>query len=186
MIKITSQPALIGVDRQEGQLSIQQNQHPMKLNITGPKLNLQIEDAVLYIDQSQCFAEAGLKNHMELTRTFNAKAKQKAIQAIGRIASEGRQMADIHRGKAIGRIAQQRSTTKEKQFNFDMIPKSRPKITVEEGRVDSALQRGTVDIQMEDYRPQIDFQPDKVEIYLRQKNSINIEYVGNHLDTYGG
>ncbi|MBM7615370.1 DUF6470 family protein [Alkaliphilus hydrothermalis] len=186
MIKITTQPALIGIERQEGQLSIQQNQHPMELSTTAPKLNLQIEDAVLHIDQSQCFAEAGLKNHMELTRAFTAKAKQKAIQAIGRIASEGQQMADIHRGNAIGRIAKQRSTTKEKQFDFDMIPKSRPQITVQEGRIDSSLERGTVDIQMGDYRPQIDFQPDKVEVYLRQKNSINIEYVGNHLDTYGG
>ncbi len=186
MIKIESQNAQIGIERQDGQLDIKQNQFPMNLKTKAPELNLQIEYPVVYIDQRQCFSEAGLKNNMDMSKTFYQKGKQAALQAISRIASEGRAMANIQNGSVIARLAEGRSKPKEKPYNFDMIPKSSPIISVEEGKINGHLDRGEIDIKMDNITPQIDYKPAKVEIYIKQKQSINIQYIGENVDTYGG
>ncbi|WP_026479001.1 DUF6470 family protein [Alkaliphilus transvaalensis] len=186
MIRIESQNALIGIEQRAGQLNIRQNHSPMRLNQTSPKLQLDLKEAVIYIDQRQCFSEAGLKSNSELSRLAAQRGIRAAQQATARIARDGSDMTKIHRGTIISMLSKRRSKPKIKQFNFDMVPKSRPKIDVVEGKFSSYLEKGNINIHVEDFSPKIDYNPTKVDIYLRQKNNIHIEYIGNHLDLYGG
>ncbi|KAB3539673.1 hypothetical protein F8154_00535 [Alkaliphilus pronyensis] len=183
-IQIQTQSALIGINSTNGQLSIKQNNRPMQLRATQGKLYLKSEAPVLLIDQRRCFSEAGLKSTMELSHKYSQKGKMAALEAVAKIASEGKELADIHKGDALSRQAKRRAMPKERQIVFDMIPKSRPEIKVIRGEVTGMYEKGEIDVQMNDYKPQINYQRGKLDIYLKQKPSIQIEYVGNNLDVY--
>jgi hypothetical protein len=187
-VRITTQNAQIGIETTRGRLDIRQNRLPMELTTKQPSLKLNIEAPVLYIDQQRCFSEAGLKNNMELTKKYAQRGKQAALQATAKAARDGRELSNIQvKGSAIARQAKRESATfDEQQFNFDMIPKSRPEITVTPGEVRGELKEGSIDIQLNDYRPEINYQRGDVKIYLKQKNYISFEYVGNGIDAFGG
>jgi len=187
-LRITTQNAQIGIETANGQFDIRQNHFPMDLSTKEPRLHLQSEEAVIYIDQRRCFSEAGLKSSMELTQKYAQKGKQAALQATAKIASEGRELANIQaKGSAIARQAKRKAATfGDKEFNFDMIPKSRPEITVKPGKVHGDFEKGNVDIQLKNFRPEIYYQRGDVEIYLKQKNYISFEYVGKGIDLLGG
>lgn len=187
-IRIQSQNALIGIEGTNGQYSIQQNQWPMKLRSIDAKSKIKMTDAVLLIDQRQCFSEAGLKGIMEINRIYAAKGRNAALEGIARIAREGKEMASIskNKGPVIAKIAKRNRFKKSKEVRFDMIPKSRPKITVIPGEVTGEFTKGYIEMKMGNIKPNIEYYPGKLDIYLKQKNKINIEFVGNKLDTYVG
>ncbi|KAB3526644.1 DUF6470 family protein [Alkaliphilus serpentinus] len=185
-IRIQSQSALIGINSNFGEFSIQQNQWPMKLSTKDSKLHIQSEEAVLLIDQSRCFAEAGLKSTMEMSRELANKGRVAALQATARIAGEGKEMADIHNGMAIARQAKARYAAKEKSFNFDMIPKSRPEIEVIQGEVSGYVERGYIDLNMGKITPDIKYYRGDINIYLKQKNYLKIDFVGENVNVLGG
>ena len=187
-LRITTQNAQIGIESTNGHYDMRQNQLPMELRTKQPVLHLQNEEAVLYIDQRRCFSEAGLKSSMELTRNYAQKGKQAALRATTRIADEGRELTNIQsKGSAIVRQAKRKAATfGNKQFNFDMIPKSRPEITVKQGKIHGDFEPGNVNIQLNNFRPEIHYQRGDVEIYLKQKNYISFEYVGKGIDILGG
>lgn len=185
-IRIQSQNALIGIERTDGQFSIHQKQWPMELNTVDSIQKIKMTDAVLYIDQRQSFSEAGLKSIMEMSRVFAAKGRSAALRGINRIAREGKELADIHRGRAIFRQAKRRFAAKTREVTFDMIPKTRPKITVIPGEVTGEFRKGYVDIKLGKTKPDVQYYPGKLDIYLRQKNNLEIQFVGTKLDVYGG
>ncbi|ABR46954.1 hypothetical protein Amet_0729 [Alkaliphilus metalliredigens QYMF] len=185
-LRIDMQNAQIGIQQQMGQLNIQQNHFPMTLQQTEPKLSLQTADAELTIDQQRCFAEVGLKNDRQLTATYAQKGNRTAQQAIARIAQEGKQMANIQNGKVIARQAKQSQGTQQRQLNYDMAPKSRPDINVTPKEVQINFQKGEVSVNVQNPGAQIDYQQGDLQVYLKQKDFINIEYIGQNLNTLGG
>ncbi len=187
-LRITTQNAQIGIETTQGRFDIRQNQWPMRLRTEQPMLHLQSEDAVLYIDQRRCFSEAGLKSNMELSQKYASKGRQAALQATFQAARDGRELARISvKGSAIVRQAKRKSASLgKKQFNFDMIPKSRPDIAVVPGKLRGDLEWASIDIQLQNPKPDINYIKGDVEIYLKQKNYISFEYVGEGIDVLGG
>lgn len=185
-IQIQSQNALIGIEATNGRYSIRQHQWPMELKAQEPELKIKMSDAVLLIDQRQCFAEAGLKGIQEINREYAAKGHRAALKGIARIAREGKELADIHKGPAIVKQAKRRFASRIKEVRYDMIPKSRPKITVIPKEVTGEFKKGYVEINTEKIKPDIDYHLGKLDIYLRQKNNIQIQFVGKNVDVYGG
>ncbi len=57
------------------------------------------------------------------------------------------------------------------------IPTSRPRIDLIRGEVDIQLVKGKVNNRTPKKEARTTYTPSKVEIYVRQKNSINIQYV---------
>jgi len=185
-LRIESQIALIGIERTEGQYEIKQHQWPMTLNATDAQLEIHMEEAVLRIDQHQCFAEAGLKSAIELGKMLAAKGRTVALKAISRIAREGKEMADFHKGVVLPAQAKGRFNFRKQEFTFDMIPKSRPEITVTPGEVTGQFQQGGVDIRTGKITPEVNYHRGQIDVYLRQKNSIQIDFVGKNIDVLGG
>lgn len=185
-IRIQSQNAMIGIQSSIGHFSINQNQFPMKLNSRDSKLHIQSEEAVLLIDQRRCFSEAGLKSTMEISRDLARKGKSAALEATERIAREGKEMADIQNGMAIARQAKRRHAAKVRPVNFDMIPKSRPEIQVLEGNVSGYVEKGYVDLKMGKITPDVKYSRGNLDIYIKQKNMLKIDFVGKNVDVFGG
>ncbi|SNS49192.1 hypothetical protein SAMN05446037_101176 [Anaerovirgula multivorans] len=185
-LRIQTQDAQIGIQQGIGDLYISQNHHFLQIQTLYPEIYIQQEDPVLLIDQSQCFSEAGLKSNQELSRQFAAKGRQNALRAIAKIADEGNAMADIQNGVVIGRLAKNKMKAQEKQFAFDMIPKSRPEMRFQKGETHIRYQKGDIKTHVPPNPVNIHYNTRDVKVYLKQKNYIQIDYVGKKVDLYGG
>ncbi len=185
-LKITTQPALIGIKTTPARLSIQQRKADVEMNTEHPKVEIRTEPIRVQIDQYECFAEAGLKNLFDLTLENAGYSYRQAMAGIERIARQGNEMADIHLNT--NPIADQAEENAYELYvhevNFDMIPKSRPKIDFVGGDLDIRVKEGGPNIKVQINKPIIRYHPGKVEIYLRQKHSVHIEYVGKKLDVF--
>lgn len=184
MLKISTTPALIGINRTPGKLEIQQPGPDVNMNTQHPKVEIDSELPKVQIDQYQSFADAGLKNFLDLTREAAQLGKQAAMRGIERRVRQGNELADIQNGfGAIPRQAQENAFELfNKEFNIGTVPKSRPKIDLIEGKVNIQVHEGKVNMDVKVNRPTIDYTRGKVDIYLRQKNSIEIQYIGSKFD----
>lgn len=186
-IRITTTSASIGIKTTNGRLDIQQPQAQMSINTQEPRLKIHAAPAKMQIDQYQCFAEAGQKNYSDMTRGYAALGMRRSMEGIATIARQGDQMANIHQGGnvIIAQAAQNGFPQDRMEFNFDAIPKSMPKIYVQQGKLDIQVQEGKVDVRVKSSSPKIHYTPGKVDIYLRQKNSIKVQYIGKKLNVLG-
>lgn len=185
LLRITTKPALLGMETTPGKYDIQQPKADMQLNTQKPRLEMNTEHVQVLIDQYQCFAESGLKNYIDLTKDNVAFAQQKFSEAVARIVRQGDEMvSSLHKGQDMIPIhAQENIVAKnDKEFNMVTMPKSRPKIDFKGGTVEINVVEGKVDLQAKVNKPKINYNRGKLDIYLRQKNSVNIEYLGNQLN----
>ncbi|SHH69849.1 hypothetical protein SAMN02745135_01724 [Caloranaerobacter azorensis DSM 13643] len=176
-LQITTTRVMIQINIIDGKMSICQPRGEQNIHTTMPKVRIEFEKPKVIIDQYQCFAEAGLKNYLDLTKEAARFGYQKVLEGIARIAEDGDRMAQIENGMppAIPELAE-KNAWEELDYNIDFIPKSRPKIDVE-GRLKIDWELGKVNIDYKVNKPIINFQRGKVEIYLKQKPSIKIRYI---------
>lgn len=104
---------------------------PLNMQTTYPKVYIDRELPKVIVDQYECFAEAGLKNNTDLSREFVEYARSQFLAGVDKIVSEGNRMARIENRMpdAIPEIAFD-NAMENKDWNIDIIPKSRPKIDV--------------------------------------------------------
>ncbi|WP_129597504.1 DUF6470 family protein [Anaerophilus nitritogenes] len=185
--RIETQPALIGIQTTNAKLDIEQPKADMNMNIEHPKIEMHTEHVKVQIDQYPCFAEAGLKNYRDLTKDNIEFAKQKMSETIDRIARQGNEMMNIHENE--NALADQAIENAylifQKEWNIGFIPTSRPSIDFKGGTVDIQVKEGKVNMDVKVNKPIVDYTPGKVDIYLRQKNSIHIEYIKEKFNQLG-
>lgn len=177
-LQINTVKPLLEVNVTRPGMSISQSNGEQTITTAKAKLNIQSEKPRVIIDQYQCFAEAGLKNYLDLTKEGARLGAQKAMEAIARYIEDGDRMAQIENGtpQAIPELAEKNAWKPQQVFDIGTIPKSRPKIDVE-GSLNIEWQMGNVNIDYKVNKPKIDIRPNKVEIYLKQKPSIDIRYI---------
>jgi len=173
----------IGIETQRAWMSIKQPAPKPHIEQKPPEVIIRRKLPKVYIDQTQCFAESGLKPPLQLARDFNQEGLKAIYEAIGRIAEEGTRMVRIEdEGNPIVDIAYEKAY-KEYRFNMVQMPKSRSKIEWDIGYTKIDWEINPAKIEWELYtRAQIDLYPHKVNIYLKQWPHIEIRYVGENVD----
>lgn len=171
----------LGIDRTPSSLNMDTRNASLELHQKHAKVNVTTEKPKVIIDQYQCFAEAGLKSSADLIREAAQRGYRQVMKFIGQTARDGYTLAAIENGgNPIAAIAA-RDASPQKEFGLAFIPKSRPKIEV----------TGSIDIQWDrngegvkngvegNYIPgyaKLDFEPARVDIYVKQYPSVDIEY----------
>ncbi|WP_432407093.1 DUF6470 family protein [Wukongibacter sp. M2B1] len=183
-LKITMRQGFIGLNINQGSMNIDYGKSNFNMEIKDPKIDMEITQAKVMIDQTRPFSEAGLKKIDEFNRMNTEKARQACLQGIGKIVRQGNELARIDTGvNPIPSQAKYNAFDQDiKEFNIGFIPKSRPEITLNEGRVEINLQEGYVNIENRPRDVYLDVNRANVEVYIRQKPFIDIEYIGNNLD----
>jgi hypothetical protein len=178
VIRISTTPAILNHNVQKPIQDIVQKKADLDIKQVHSKVRVEGTLPKIRIDQSQCFDEAGLKTPLNLTYANSDYARQQMLQAIGRIAEQGDELSNVHkRYNAIATQAYQNAYGQfEFDWNIDYIPKSRPKIDLIEGQLDIKVEGGTVQNDTRINAPQINYTPGKVSFYLKQQNSITMEY----------
>lgn len=185
-LQMRSQRPLIGMNITKPQLEKNSQLPKLNLQIEKPEIQIETTQPKVYIDQTEAFADAGLKKPERFMSDNVAYAKQKMQESIARIASQGDQLTEIQNINDDTVIANQAYENAFGQFEYDWayshIPKSGPEFNPVMGEVNISLKRGNVTGQLQKGTINYEFNRGKVDIYLRQKNSLEINVVEDRFD----
>lgn len=133
----------------------------------------------LVIDQSQAWAERGLKDPLTLTRDFAAEGREAALEGIARIAEEGDRLQAVETGEnAIAAIATDKALPPPADFTIAFIPSpGSVKIRYEPTRLMLHWELGGAFFDPKTYRAVHRYIPGKVNPYLLQKNQLIIRVI---------
>lgn len=183
-LRITQTHGQIGIQTYRSWMDIRQTPPKAHIEQRPPELYIERKLPEVHIDQTQCFAESGLKPVLQLASDFYKEGLQAGFEAIGRIAEEGTRLRSIEKGgNPIAEIAYEKSLRND-QVTMVQMPKSRPKIEWDMGYLRIDWKPNPAKIEWETYTTaQINATKHKVEIYMRQWPDIKIEYIGNNIDS---
>ena len=185
-LQINSIRGQLGIIRHDAVLSIRQPRAQVKMTSMPAELNTRTEHIKVRIDQSQCFSESGLKRVFELSDELAARARQAVLEGIAAVAVEGNRMSMIeNKSNAVVEIALDKTFTPPADFNVDLMPKSRPKIEFEGGKVHFDPVLGGVNIEVQVNPPEISATPASIEYFWQQKPFFRMEFIGNNIDVLG-
>lgn len=183
-MEIRTTPAIINYQSTPAKINIEHPDLEVVGDITQPLLEMKSTQPKVLIDQTQPFNEAGLKTMSAFMGEISQYAKNMMHQSIGRIVSQGNQLADIHKGG--DPIVDQAIYNAYDQFiydyNIESIPKSKPDIQVVEGTIDMKVTGGENTKRYITKPLEISYQPWKLDFYMKQMNSISMRYVENQVD----
>lgn len=176
--EITTTRAQLQLRTTQPQITIQQPKGELSIKQHKPEIIIDRDPVQVIIDQYQCFAEAGLKNNTDLSKEFENLGRIKALEGIAKRVSEGNRMGTIESRNfnVIPQLAKQSSVRELKEFNYDVIPKSRPKIDFK-GDLQINWNINKPDINYTPQRPKISATRGKLEGYLDPYPDIDIKYI---------
>lgn len=188
-LTITRTDARLGMETTPGKFNMETRRASLELHQKQARVNINTELPKVFIDQYECFAEAGLKNSSDLLKEQSEMAYQQAIEFIGKTAEDGDQLAKIELGgNPIADMAE-RDAYPEKEFGLAFIPVSSPKFDVT-GSLDIEAERNWegvtngVEINYLPAQLDINYTPASLRIYMQSYGSLNISYQGRNVDTY--
>ncbi|MEA1976182.1 MAG: DUF6470 family protein [Bacillota bacterium] len=185
-LQMRSQLALIGLNIQKPQLNLSTTKPQVNIETTKPKITMQSSQSKVLIDQTECFADAGIKSPERMSAENAQRAKQIAQENIAKVAQHGDQLSDIHLVHDDSVIADQAEynafTQFEHEYGYGAIPKHSPKFTPIKGELQIDVQPGSINVDYQKGTVNNNFQRGKVETYLRQKNSLEISVVNDRFD----
>lgn len=161
-------------------------QHKAELNLHQEPAILQIKQSpgTLHMDSSKARANMDLKGILQRNREYANLGRQKALEAIAQISQEGDQLRAIERkGNPIASIAE----TKNEIFSNTHIihgdwTTDGIDISYERKAPEIKWQIRGMKLDVQVHKTEIDYKPGKVEVYVRQKQSLQISVTGGKFD----
>jgi hypothetical protein len=174
-ISITQLPAVMNLRQPPADLQVRQ---------TPATLNIHTENGQVFIDQTACFSEEGLKSSGELARQFAQEGQQTALAYIGETATDGDQLQrDIRSGTAIAQIAERHSAPQQHEFNVALVPSSPVKFLYKPAQVNVDVRVNRPDIQVNVNHIQLQVEERGAKVQMLRYPSISIQVVGGQIDT---
>lgn len=167
-IGMDSQPARQLMDASVGDQQIVQPQANMDFSTTPAKLE---------INSSEAWQALGKGPHMEWNQRLYGQMKSIFLQQLAQTVAAGHRMAQITNPRnAFADIAKD-SIGKQSSVNYVLGTPNvdNVRVTYTPGGVTTAIEPSPVDIQYIPIKTDIQVEQGKLEIYLRQKNSISID-----------
>jgi len=181
LLRIEQTYAKIGIDTTASKLKLNANSARISMHKTFPQIEIQTELPRVLIDQHECFATSGIKNNAEMLDEAAQSAQQQALTYTAKKAQDGDQRADLrNRGNVMADIAR-RDRYEQHEFNIGLMPKVGPQIEVV-GSQNISCSEGQITNNYEEGILNIDATGPKISMYLREKPSINIQYIGSNID----
>lgn len=184
-IQISTVNGQIGISKDPTTVQMRQPMADMKMRQPHADVKYIQRDAKINIDQTEAFADAGLKHISRHIREWAEKGKQQVSKATATIASQGDQMMKIeNKGSVIPQIAKTNSEDPMRDINIAFIPSSvsKVKINYTPGEFKVNAQPKEVEIEIKPNKPVIKVNPGNTNIYLKQKSAISFSVVGLNVD----
>lgn len=183
-IQLSQNFAKIGMEIVKPKQMIQQPPAELEIKQEAAELEISQRGSKLVIDQTQAWNEMNLKDPFTLTRDWARDAYQQVMQGIARRVEEGDYLATIeNKGNPIAEMARQSGSPGPARFNIAFIPSfGSVSINFIPGEVNMNWKQGGVFIEAETHKPIHEYSPGKIEIYLKQKESLTVDFIGHEVD----
>jgi hypothetical protein len=177
--------AQIGLRITQPVQEIEQKPADLSIKQTSATMNIERKPGQLKIDQEQLWNELNFKRNGVFSEDMAAFARQEAIEAVGDKAQEGDQLAAIEKKTdAINAIVSAKANPGPAEFNIGFIPSyGSVKIDYTPTELTIDWKLGGADIQTTANRPVHNYTPGKTEVYLRQMQNLEIDFVGGNINT---
>jgi hypothetical protein len=176
-IQISQTSAMLGIDADLGEQSIQQPKADVEIKTVQPKLQINSEQGKLFVDSSRAWDALGRGPALETMSRIYSQAKDIALQGIAKIVQDGNRMAAIHTGEnAIAELA--RESTNDIKFDEFMYmgeaSVDNVDVRFEPGKLDIQVESGRVELNVQPNRPIVDYHRGKLDIYMQQYPKVEI------------
>lgn len=184
-IKIEQTFAQIGLKTSLPQFKLQIREPRLEIREQLPAVQISQENVQIRCDATQCRAEIGLLNPVAFSRQNAQEGFRESMAYIGRVAQKGDMMARIDKYDISSVMAQLGAQAFEQhQFNVDRIPKSPVEVEVIPAKLQMDWQLGQLEVRPRFGDVSGELIRGKVDVFLRQKASIAVEYMGENVDAY--
>jgi hypothetical protein len=183
LLNIRQQYAKLGLDIQDPALKLRTTQPKIEMATQAATVEIHQQPGVLEIDQTPCRYSIGLKNLHDFSRDNAEEGKQRAQEAIVKIAEEGDRLAQIEKkGNPIAEMGAEAIVEEPKEITWAHI--DAPIINYQPGKVEYNPIRGRVDLQLQRGTVDNESQRGTVEGYIAQRQSIRMWTTENKYDLY--
>ncbi len=178
------------INQNFGQIGIQQ--YPASIRVSSPPPSLQVDTRAaemvakkqwpaVIIDMTKTRESMGYKPIVKLEQDIAKKAMAKADNGVRREVREGDQMGRIeNHSNPIPQMAKEDAWS-ETSYNVGLMPTVPPDIKGI-GRLEIDCKMGKVSTKAEISKPQISASPGSVDIYVKEKPSIEVKATGQWID----
>ena len=185
-IQIQTTRAETGLQSQRPPMSIQQPNADIQIdNSLSGRFRMTQDYAEIAIDQTEAFADADVKSILRRNDEWSARAMQQAMTYTAKVARQGEQLKKIENpGEVIPQLARQDGERVPKDYNYAQVPSSTDKVrfsyTPGDMRID--LDWPDANIRVQRNEPIINIPRWETNVYLEQRNSIQFQAVGGHVN----
>lgn len=174
-IQIRQTPALIGLETTAGSMAIAQPKADLQITITPGEWNIHSPGPDVTIDQSQARAAYTGGTLSEMNQRIYSGVEQLWLQGIANRMEQGERMLEFFKpGNSIAEIY-------GSDWRKAPYPETRAPASIDNVRIDiravpvqMEYRKAEVNIQAEAHTPEINYTRSSVEVYLRQRNTIEI------------
>ncbi|WP_066055855.1 DUF6470 family protein [Robertmurraya korlensis] len=177
-IRLSSLPAKIQIDTQQGAVSIEQPKGTLEIEQPKADMNITRIPGKLTIDQTQARADVDMKSVRKRNEEAAQLGKQELLSGIAKRVQDGEELMRIENGfGAISSISKRASEGPSKEFGLGFIPKAGSvKVSYDPGRVDVKFDPNKPKINYQANKPLISIQPTKVNVSIAQYASLEIDF----------
>ncbi len=181
-IRITNQPALIGLDITFPETTLEQRMPRMLMSQERQaKFELKVDVGQVVVDNKPALQSIGYYDPVILARRFSQRGLQEGLTGIKRRVQEGFEMSDIHQnGFVLGKIGRREAWERYLQVEVDC--KKPAEVSYQPGylEMDWTIRNNRYTTVLGEVESNFDW--GKINLYLRQKDYIKIDWIGNRLD----
>ncbi len=182
-LRIIQQPALVGLDIHKPAIKLNTTLPYLDIKTTPVSLQIDNPSAKLEIDWTQCRADMGLKTPPAVCRENAQLSLSQGLEAIGTIAAEVDTLGNIEAPTSVGQLVASRlQAESEVDYNVALMPEHPPQVNVETNGVEVTLEPQEVNCNLQRGILENKTAWAKVDMYLLQKPSINVEWIGSYYD----
>jgi len=165
----------IGMESKRAQVKIDQPKAEIAMHQEHVKVEIAHTYPQVQIDQTKAWSALGRRPSLELTKVIYSETRRIVMNTIAKIAQKGDRLAAIHiKEDPIPEMARNNSI----EF-FELYYEGEPSvdnvdIDVIPGKLEINWHGGKVEMNVKINKPKIEYLPGKLDIYLKQRNTIEI------------
>jgi hypothetical protein len=184
-IRLQQTYAQIGIRTTQPVQEIQQTPAKISIKQVPTQLSIERQPGQMIIDQEQAWNELGFKKISTLIADTAEFAKQEALAAVAEIAQAGDQLARIeNKGDVIVAQSTEKGNPPPRDTILAFIPShGSVKFQYTPTELKINWKKGGAEILPTQYHTtEHNYTPGKTEVYLRQKQGLEIDFVGLFVD----
>jgi hypothetical protein len=169
--------AAIGMDSTPSRQQINSPRGEQVIEQPPATLDFEHEHASLSIDSSAAWHALGVGPNLEWSSGIYSQMKSIYLQGLASQVEEGKRMAQISNPRSAFADLAKNALFRPNPVDYQIVKPNYNNVKLEftPGSIDTRIETSPVRIDYTPHKAEIDVQPGKLDIYLRQKNSISIE-----------